>query len=152
MKKIGFTCGAFDLCHAGHMLVFKEARTVCDHLIIFLQDDPSVELPGYRGKAKNKPVMTLEERKIILEGIKYIDEIVVYRDEADLYEKLKKLKADIRIIGNDWKGKKFTSWDLPFEVYYNSRNHGYSTTELRQRVYKAEVERLAEAKSNLGKM
>ncbi len=139
MKKRGFTCGAFDLCHAGHMLVFKEAKTVCDYLIVFLQDDPSLDDPNYRGKIKNKPVMSLEERKIILEGIKYIDEIITYRTEADLHEKLKNLKADIRIIGKDWKGKKFTGWDLPFEVYYNSRGHNFSTSALRERVFKAEA-------------
>ncbi len=140
-KKIGFTCGAFDLCHAGHMLVFKEAKTVCDYLVVFLQDDPSVDEASYRGKKKNKPVMSLEERKIILEGIKYIDEVQVYTTEADLYEKLKHLKADIRIIGLDWKGKPFTGHDLPFEVYYNSRGHHFSTSALRERVYLAEKEK-----------
>ncbi len=138
MKKIGFTCGAFDLCHAGHMLVFKEAKDVADHLIVFLQDDPSVDDASYRGKKKNKPVMSLEERKIILEGIKYIDEVITYTNEADLYKKLKDLKAHVRIIGADWKGKKFTGHDLPFEVYYNSRGHNFSTTALRDRVYRAE--------------
>ncbi len=142
-KKIGFTCGAFDLCHAGHILVFKEAKTVCDYLIVFLQEDPSVDDPSYRGKVKNKPVMSLEERKIILEGIKYIDEVRTYTTEADLYEKLKKLKAGIRIIGADWKGKQFTGHDLPFEVYYNSRGHHFSTTALRERIYKVEAERLS---------
>ena len=139
-KKVrGFTCGAFDLCHAGHMLVFKEAKTVCDYLIVFLQEDPSVEAPDYRGKIKNKPVMSLPERKIILEGIKYIDEIITYKDEADLYTKLKHLKADVRIIGMDWKGKPFTGHDLPFEVYYNSREHSFSTSALRERVYQVEL-------------
>lgn len=145
-KKIGFTCGAFDLCHAGHMLVFKEAKTLCDYLIVFLQDDPSVDRASYRGKPKNKPVMSLEERKIILEGIKYIDEIITYTTEDDLYGKLKNLKADTRIIGADWKGKKFTGWDLPFEVYYNSRSHNFSTTALRDRVYLAEAKRRAQEK------
>lgn len=142
-KKIGFTCGAFDLCHAGHAIVFKEAKDVCDHLVVLLQEDPSQDSPEYRGKQKNKPVMSLEERRIILESNKHVDEIITYTSETDLYEKLKKLKAHIRIIGADWKGKKFTGHDLPFEVHYNSRNHGYSTTELRERVHKAEVERLA---------
>ena len=147
MKKIGFTCGAFDLCHAGHMLVFKEAKTVCGYLIVFLQEDPSVDDPNYRGKIKNKPVMSLEERKIILDGIRYIDEVRTYTTEADLYEKLKNLKADIRIIGADWKGKKFTGCDLPFEVYYNSRGHNFSTTTLRERVHEVEAER----RSRMGK-
>lgn len=140
-KKVGFTCGAFDLCHAGHMLVFKEAKTVCDYLIVFLQTDPTLDGPDYRGKVKNKPVMSLEERQIILEGVKYIDEVRVYATEADLYDKLKALRADIRVIGADWKGKKFTGHDLPFDVYYNSRSHNFSTSALRERVYLAELEK-----------
>lgn len=137
-KKVGFTAGAFDLCHAGHMLVFKEAREVCDYLIVALQDDPSLTDAAYRGKKKNKPVMTMEERRLILEGIKYIDEIVTYRTEEDLYKLLVELKPDVRIIGADWKGKKYTGHDLPIEMYFNSRGHTYSTTALRERVYLAE--------------
>ncbi|MDO8561302.1 MAG: adenylyltransferase/cytidyltransferase family protein [bacterium] len=132
-KKIGFTAGAFDLCHAGHMLMFKEAKERCDYLVVALQEDPSVTAADYRGKKKNKPVMSLAERRIILEGIRYVNEVVEYRTEEDLYELLKKIKPDIRIIGADWKGKKFTGYDLPIEVYYNSRDHGFSTTELRNR-------------------
>ncbi len=137
-KKVGFTAGAFDLCHAGHMLVFKEARDVCDYLIVALQEDPSVTPAEYRGKKKNTPIMTLEERRIILEGIKYIDEVVTYRTEEDLYKLLVELKPDVRIIGADWKGKQFTGHDLPVEVYFNSRGHNFSTTALRERIYEAE--------------
>jgi len=136
--KRGFTCGTFDLCHAGHILMFKEAREQCDYLIVGLQTDPSDTAEDYRGKKKNKPVLSFDERLIILQGIRYIDEIVPYHTEEDLYELLKKLKPDVRIIGADWKGKKFTGYDLPMEIYYNSRDHGYSTSELRKRVYKAE--------------
>lgn len=137
-KKVGITAGAFDLCHAGHMLVFKEAKEVCDYLIVALQDDPSATDASYRGKKKNKPVMSVEERRIILEGIKYIDEIVTYSSEEDLYKLLIELKPDIRIIGADWKGKPYTGHDLPIEMYFNSRGHNYSTTALRERVYLAE--------------
>ncbi len=137
MKK-GFTCGAFDLCHAGHVLMLKEAREHCDYLMVGLEIDPSNTPADYRGKKKNKPVLSLAERLIILQGIRYIDEIIPYDGESGLYELLKKLKPDIRIIGADWKGKKFTGYDLPMEVYYNSRDHGYSTSELRKRVYDAE--------------
>lgn len=135
MKK-GFTAGAFDLCHAGHMLVFKECKNVCDYLIVGLQTDPSLDRPG----EKNKPVMSVEERRIILESVKYIDEVVIYETEADLYNLLKenKLGIDVRIIGADWRGKEFTGYDLPIEMYFNTRDHGFSTTELRRRVYEQE--------------
>ncbi|MBI2612837.1 adenylyltransferase/cytidyltransferase family protein [Candidatus Kaiserbacteria bacterium] len=137
-KKVGVTVGAFDLCHAGHILVFKEAKTVCDYLIVGLHSDPSIDRPE-----KNKPIMSLEERRIILESIKYIDEIFEYDTEAQLYDILKKNEYgfDIRIIGSDWKGKPYTGHDLPFEMYFNTRDHGFSTSALRERIYEAEKEK-----------
>ena len=141
-KKVGFTAGAFDLCHAGHMLMFEEAKTVCDYLIEALHSDPTLD----RGGSKNKPIMSVEERQIILRGVKYIDEILVYDTESDLYAMLKKntLGIDVRIIGAEYKGKDFTGKDLPIPMYFNSRDHGYSTTELRKRVYEAEVKKNAQ--------
>ncbi len=138
-KKVGFTAGAFDLCHAGHMLVFKEAKEVCDYLVVGLQEDPSITAADYRGKKKNTPIMSLEERKIILESVKYVDEIVVYQSEEDLYRILVELKPDVRIIGADWKGKQYTGYDLPIEMYFNTRGHNFSTTALRDRIYAAEA-------------
>lgn len=138
-KKVGITAGAFDLCHAGHMIVFKEAKTVCDYLIVALQDDPSDTPADYRGKKKNKPIMSLEERRIILEGIRYIDEIVVYHTEEELHDLLVKLKPDVRIIGTDWKGREYTGHELPMETYFNSRSHSFSTSALRERIFEAEL-------------
>ena len=134
-KKVGVTAGAFDLCHAGHILMFKEAREVCEYLIVGLHSDPTIDRPE-----KHKPIMSLKERRIILEGVRYIDEIFEYDTEAQLYEVLKENKQgfDIRIIGADWKGKEYTGHDLPIEMYFNSRDHGFSTTELRHRIYEAE--------------
>lgn len=134
-KKVGVTVGAFDLCHAGHMLVFKECKAVCDYLIVGLHSDPSLDRPE-----KNKPIMSLEERRVILQSVKYIDEIFEYDTEAQLYAILKENKYgfDIRIIGADWKGRQYTGYDLPLEVYFNQRDHGFSTTALRERIYEAE--------------
>lgn len=143
-KKVGFTAGAFDLCHAGHMLVFKEAKTVCDYLIIGLQEDPSHTPADYRGKKKNTPIMSLEERRIILESVRYVDEIRIYNSEQELYDLLVEIKPDVRIIGADWKDKEYTGKDLPIEMYFNSRGHNFSTTALRERIYEAEVIRRKE--------
>jgi glycerol-3-phosphate cytidylyltransferase len=147
--KYGFTCSAFDLCHAGHMLLFKEARENCDYLIVGLQDDPSKDNHinlNYRGKLKNKPVMSLAERKHILESIKYIDEIFVYSNEEDLTKNIQRLvkegRFNTRFIGDDYKGKYYTGKEFPHDIHYISRDHGYSTSELRVRVYHAERERL----------
>jgi glycerol-3-phosphate cytidylyltransferase len=137
MKK-GFTCGTFDLCHAGHMLMFKECKNFCDYLIVGLEIDPSVDRPN-----KNKPVQSLEERRVQLEGIRYIDKIIVYRDEKELYEILSKNEDGItvRIIGADWEGKPFTGHDIPLPVVFNSRSHSYSSSDLRKRIFESEFKK-----------
>lgn len=130
MKK-GFTCGAFDLLHPGHILMLKEVRSQCDFLIVGLQKDPSIDRPE-----KNAPIETIEERIIRLEACKYIDEIIIYESESDLFDILKELKPDIRFIGDDWKGKIFTGQDLPIKVIFNTREHNYSSSNLRDRILK----------------
>ena len=141
-KKVGITVGAFDLCHAGHMMMFEEARSVCDYLIVALHSNPKLDRPD----TKNKPVMTVEERLEILKAVRYIDEVIVYDTEADLLKILHENKhdIDIRILGIEYKGKQFTGYDAPLEVHFNSRDHGYSTTELRNRIYEAEKTKRAE--------
>jgi len=129
----GFTCGSFDLLHAGHVLMLEEAKKYCERLIVGLQSDPTIDRPD-----KNKPVQSIEERLIQLKGCRYVDEVVIYDTEVDLFKLLVKLtndkKIDVRIIGADWEGKKFTGHELEIPVIFNSRDHLYSTTELRQRI------------------
>lgn len=127
----GFTCGAFDLVHAGHLIMFKECRKQCDYLIVGLQVDPSIDRPD-----KHKPIETIEERMIRLLSCKYIDKIIVYETEKDLYYLLKELNPDIRFLGEDHKGKEFTGDDLPIKIIYNSRNHNYSSSNLIERICK----------------
>jgi glycerol-3-phosphate cytidylyltransferase len=128
------------------MLVFKEAKErACDYLIVGLHSDPTIDRPH----TKNKPIMSMDERRIMLEGIKYIDEIFEYDTEAQLLDYLKKNarrnggKIDVRIVGEDYFGKPFTGRELPLNVYYNSRKHDYSTTHLRRRTYEAEAQKIA---------
>jgi glycerol-3-phosphate cytidylyltransferase len=146
-KRIGVTFSAFDLCHAGHMKMLKDAKAQCDYLIVGLQDDPSQTTDTkYRletdNKLKNKPIMSLEERKEIIEAIKYVDEIFIYSTETDLLNWLKKNPYDVRILGSDWEGKKYTGWNLPHTPYFHKRTHNFSTSELRKRVYLAEKAKL----------
>jgi len=129
-KIIGFTCSCFDLLHGGHILMLKDAKNQCDYLIVGLQTDPTLDRPE-----KNKPIQSLEERKIQLEAVKYIDEIAIYNSEKDLYKLLKKIKPDVRILGNDYKNKEFTGVDLNIKIYYHSRNHNFSTSNLRKIIY-----------------
>jgi len=136
---VGFTCGAFDILHTGHALMLEEASNACDYLIVGVQSDPSIDR-----KEKNKPVQTYEERIIMVDAIKHVDDIMLYNTEEELFELLKQLKPDIRILGADWKGKKYTGSDLGIQAYFNSRNHGYSTSSLRKRIFIAELASHAE--------
>lgn len=127
--KIGFTCSCFDLFHAGHVMMLKEAKLQCGYLIVGLQSDPTLDRPE-----KNKPVQTLFERYVQLNACKYVDEIVPYATEKELRDILTSYPIDVRIIGEEYRDKQFTGYDLPMEVYFNSRQHSFSTTELRKRV------------------
>lgn len=124
---IGFTASCFDLLHSGHITMLQEAKSICDHLIVGLQVDPSVDRPE-----KNKPIQTLMERQIQLNAVKYVDEVVCYSTEDELLHLLAALPIDVRIIGEEYKGKKFTGFDYPINVHFNKRYHNWSTTRLRQ--------------------
>tara|TARA_B100001029_G_C15033485_1_gene438586 strand:+ start:472 stop:882 length:411 start_codon:yes stop_codon:yes gene_type:complete len=130
MKKkiIGFTCSCFDLLHAGHILMLKDAKDQCNYLIVGLQTDPTMDRP----RTKNKPIQSLKERKIQLEAVKYIDEIIIYNTEQELYSLLKKIMPDIRILGSDYINKEFTGSDLKIKKYFHKRSHGYSSSYLRE--------------------
>ena len=129
MKK-GITFGAFDLFHAGHVLMLEEAKTVCDYLIVGLQTDPSIDR-----KEKNKPVQSIVERQIQLEGCKFVDEVTIYDTEDDLMQILETIEWDVYVIGEEYKNKFFTARGKYIDkCYFNSRPHDFSTSELRERV------------------
>lgn len=132
--RVGFTCSCFDLFHAGHVMMLKEAKTQCDYLIVGLQTDPTIDRPH-----KNKPVQSILERYIQLEACKYVDQIVPYATEKDLQDLLSSYPIDVRIIGEEYKNQRFTGYDLPMAVYFNSRQHSFSSTELRERIANAEL-------------
>jgi len=131
--KVGFTCSTFDLLHAGHVMMLREAKTVCDYLIVGLQTDPSIDRPE-----KNKPVQTLVERYVQLQAIEYVDEIVPYQTEQDLEDILNMFPINIRILGEEYKDGKFTGRAIcakrGIELYYNKRDHRFSSSDLRNRV------------------
>lgn len=136
---VGFTCSTFDLFHAGHIMMLKEAKTQCDHLIVGLQTDPTIDRPT----EKNKPIQSVFERYEQLKACKYIDEIIVYETEADLVNILLSYPINVRILGQEYAEKDFTGrWecdDRGIEFYFNKREHNFSTSELRQRVIAAEI-------------
>ncbi len=137
--KVGITCSCFDLFHAGHVKMLQEAKESCDYLIVALQTDPTIDRPN-----KRKPIQSLVERYIQVKGCKYVDEIVPYQTENELEEIFSSFKIDIRIIGDDYRGREFTAKDIcasrGIDIYYNKRDHNFSSTELKDRIKNAEVE------------
>ena len=131
--RIGFTCSTFDLLHAGHVTMLREAKDQCDYLIVGLQTDPSIDRPE-----KNAPVQTVVERYTQLYGIKYVDEIIPYNSEKDLEDILTMYTIHVRILGEEYKDKTFTGRATcakrGIELYFNKRDHRFSSSDLRERV------------------
>ncbi len=132
-QRKGFTCGSFDLFHAGHVAMLEWCAGRCTHLIVGLQLDPSVDRP-----TKNKPLQSIVERTIQLRACRHVDEVIVYQTEQELIELLHLMKIDVRFLGEDYKRKPFTGKDLckklNIEVEYNPRQHSFSSSELRSRL------------------
>lgn len=126
--KTGFACGVFDLFHAGHVMMLKECKEQCDYLIVAINKAENISETINPGK--RKPFFTVEERKLIMQNSRYVDEVLEYNSEEELYELIKSRKIDIRFLGEDYKGKEITGADLNIELYYTDRSHGYSTTAL----------------------
>jgi glycerol-3-phosphate cytidylyltransferase len=113
--------------------MLKEAKKVCDYLIVGLQVDPTLDRPN-----KNKPIQLYYERWVQLSAVKYVDEIIPYTTEDELNTILQNYEIDIRILGDEYKDKLFTGSYLDMEYHYNKRTHGYSSTELRNRIKESE--------------
>lgn len=130
MYKVGLIAGSFDLIHPGYIRLFKDAKRVCEYLIIALQDDPSIERP----KSKTKPIFTKEERLEILMSIKYVDEVRYYNNEDDLILVLLDVKPDVRIVGSDYRDKFITGKGMT-QLYYSIREHEWSETKAKRMIY-----------------
>ena len=131
--RIGFTASTFDLLHAGHVQMLREAKEQCDYLMCGLQIDPTIDR-----KEKNYPVQTVVERYTQLNGVKYVDEIIPYSTERDLEDILEMYHIDVRILGEEYRDKEFTGRDIckkrDIELYFNKREHRFSSSDLRNRV------------------
>ena len=136
-KLVGITFSAFDLLHAGHVVMLREAKNHCDYLIAGIQTDPTIDRPD----SKNKPVQSLVERYSQLSAVKYVDEIIPYQTEQDLIDILSMYEIDVRILGDEYKEKDFTGKDIcnkrGIDLYFNKRDHRFSTSDLRERVENA---------------
>ena len=135
--RVGFTASAFDLLHAGHVQMLREAKEQCDYLICGLQVDPSIDRP-----TKNKPIQTVVERYTQLNAVGYVDEIIPYTTEEDLEDILAMYHIDVRILGEEYREQDFTGKDIckkrSIQLYFNKRDHRFSSSDLRKRVYERE--------------
>lgn len=141
IMKIGITFSAFDLLHAGHIKMLEEAKRECDYLIVGLQTDPTLDRPE-----KNSPTQTVVERYIQLKGCKFVDEIIPYSTEQDLDDILRSFKIDVRILGDEYKDQNFTGRvyceKKGIELYFNERDHRFSSSGLRKEVAVRELSRV----------
>ena len=144
IHRIGITFSAFDLLHAGHIKMLEDAKKICDYLIVGLQTDPATDRPG-----KNRPTQSVVERYIQLKGCKYVDEIVPYTTEQDLDDILRSFTVHVRIIGDEYKKKEFTGRkyceEKGIELFYNTRDHRFSSSGLRKVVYDCECTKVEQS-------
>ena len=142
MKKVvGITASTFDLFHAGHIVMLEDAKKQCDWLIAAIQTDPTIDRPN----TKNKPVQSIIERQIQVSACKYVDDVIVYNTEKELEDILLTFPIDVRIMGEEYKDKNFTGKEIcekrNIQIYFNKRDHYFSSTDLRTRVFEAELKR-----------
>ena len=132
-ERVGIVASCFDLFHAGHVLMLMEARAECDRLVVALQSDPTIDRPE-----KNKPIQGLYERYVQVDSCKFVDNVVAYDTEADLYNLLASFDWSVRFLGDDYVGRTdFTGSDLGIPIHYCSRKHDYSSSSLRERIVQA---------------
>ena len=127
MYKRGVIAGNFDVIHPGYIKTFKECKSYCQQFTILLHTDPSIERPH-----KLKPILNKEERTEVLSSIKFIDSIAYYTYEKELVDLLKRLSPDIRFLGDDYRGKTYTGFELDIPIHYLNRDHGWSTTKFKK--------------------
>ena len=123
----GVIAGNFDVIHPGYIEMFKEMSKNCTVLIVLLHTDPSIERPH-----KLKPILSSDERREILLSLKYVDDVIRYTYEEQLYDLLKIGEFNIRFLGDDYRNKPFTGDDLKIPIHYLNRDHGWSTTKFKK--------------------
>lgn len=133
---IGFTCGAFDLLHPGHLALFKQATAQCGKLIVGLHTNPKIDRPY-----KNVPIQTVYERYTQLMACQDVSHVIPYDTEKDLENLLATETIHVRFLGEEYLGQKITAQEICEErnikIVFLNRKHSYSSTELRERIKNA---------------
>lgn len=129
MYKTGVIAGNFDVIHPGYVQMFKEIKKNCEEVYILLHDDPTIERPH-----KKKPVLSVDERREILENFFVYPIILSYNTEEELLFLIKSINPDVRFLGDDYIDKPYTGDNLGIPVHWISRSHGWSTTKFKQAI------------------
>jgi|TARA_B100000085_G_scaffold8342_1_gene7364 glycerol-3-phosphate cytidylyltransferase len=125
--ELGVIAGNFDVIHPGYIKMFQECKEYCDRFLVLLHSDPSIERPE-----KLKPILSVGERIEMLLSIKYINAVETYTYESELYKLLEKHNPNIRFLGDDYKGRTYTGFELNIPIHYLNRDHGWSTTKFKK--------------------
>ena len=134
----GIIAGAFDVIHPGYIRMFSDAKFHCNHLTVALHADPSFER-----SYKLSPVQTVDERIEILKAIKYVDDVVVYKEEQQFLDYLD--NYDIRFLGTDYKDGTYTGKEKKINIVWLDReSHNYSSTKLKTLIYESVLEKKKE--------
>jgi glycerol-3-phosphate cytidylyltransferase len=131
VEVVGFLAGSFDILHPGYVKMFKEAKLHCSKLVVGLHSDPSTQRPE-----KMKPLLSLAERREILESVRYVDAVIEYETENELKSLLDSVDPDIRFLGEDYNEKAYTTGKKEIPIVYISRSHGWSSTKLKSEIAK----------------
>ena len=125
MKTV-WTNGCFDILHRGHIELFKYAKSLGDLLIVGIDSDRKVKID----KGETRPINKAEDRKFMLESIKYIDKVFIFNSKQHLEGLIKLVKPNIMVIGSDWKGKEVVGQEYAKELNFFDRIEEYSTTNI----------------------
>ena len=126
---IGILAGNFDIIHPGYVKLFKEFNNVCEYQFILLHEDPTIERPE-----KIKPILSIDERIDMISPFLDCCFFMTYNTEQELLQLIKSLNPDIRLMGEDYIGKRFTGDDLGIPVKWVDRSHKWSTTKYKQAI------------------
>ncbi len=128
-EKIIWTNGCFDILHRGHIEMFKYAKSLGTKLYVGIDSDAKVK----REKGNTRPINIVQDRKFILESIKYIDKVFIFKSKEGLEDRIEELLPDVMVIGSDWKGKTVVGEQYVGELVFFDRIEGYSTTNILER-------------------
>lgn len=126
--KLIFVNGCFDVIHRGHIELFKYSRSLGDCLVVAIDSDERVKMM----KGYDRPFNNQDDRKFLLESIRYIDDVQIFSNETELENLTFKYKPYIMVVGSDWKGKNIVGSQHAKQIKFFERIGKYSTTNILQ--------------------